>query len=114
MSTLLPLDDDHRVIPALRLKPGGAHALPAGAASVRNAQPFAPDTRIIGVYATGPVYVRTGNATVTATATAADHYFPEGVYYDLSMGDDRQGRHTHIAVLRAGTADCTLYLSEKE
>ena len=112
MTTLLPRDDDHRTIPALRLKPGGAHAIPAGAASARNAIPFAADTRIVGLYATGPVYVRTGTADVTATA--ADHYFPEGTYYDLSLGDDRRGRHTHIAVLRAGGSDCTLYVSEKE
>lgn len=112
MSTLMPRDDDYRVIPALRLKPGGAHAIPAGAASARNALPFAPDTRVVSVYATGPVFVRTGGADVTATPD--DHYFPEGVYYDLSIGDDLRGRHTHIAVLRAGNADCTLHVSEKE
>ena len=112
MSTLMPRDDDSRVIPALRLKPGGAHAIPAGAASARNALPFAPDTRVVSVYATGPVYVRTGGADVTASA--ADHYFPEGVYYDLSIGDALRERHTHIAVLRAGAADCTLHVSEKE
>lgn len=112
MSTLMPRDDDYRVIPALRLKPGGAHAIPAGAASARNAVPFAADTRVVSVCATGPVYVRTGGADVTATA--GDHYFPEGVYYDLSVGDALRGRHTHIAVLRAGAADCTLHVSEKE
>lgn len=111
MSTFLPRDDDYQPIPALRLKAGGAHAIDATTVSTRNATPFAPQTRVVGIYATGPVYLRTGDATVTATA--ADHYFPAGVYYDLSLGDDRQGRHTHIAVLRADT-DARLYVSEKE
>lgn len=112
MSTLMPRDDDHRIIPALRLKPDGAHAIPAGGASTRNALPFAADTRVVSVYATGPVYLRTGGADVTAGD--GDHYFPEGVYYDLAVGDSLRGRHTHIAVRRAGTADCTLFVSEKE
>lgn len=112
MTTLLPRDDDYNAIPALRLRGGGAHAITAGATSARNAIPFAAGTRIIGIYATGPVHVRTGDADVTATAD--DHFFPEGVYYDLSVGDERRGRHSHIAVLSAGGADCTLYVSEKE
>lgn len=111
MATLLPRDDDYNPIPALRLRPGGAHVLPVSAASARNAAPFAAATRVIGVCATVPVFLRTGDATVTAAAT--DHYLPAGILYDLSLGDDRQGRHTHIAVLRAAV-DGTLYVSEKE
>lgn len=111
MATLLPRDDEFNPIPALRLRPGGAHAIAVGAASARNAVPFAAETRVIGLYATVPVYLRTGDATVTAAAT--DHYFPAGVMYDLSLGDARQGHHTHIAVLRAAV-DGTLYVSERE
>jgi hypothetical protein len=110
MSTFLPRDDDYQPIPALRLKAGGAQALGAGAVSVRSAA-FDPATRVVGLYATGPVFVRTGDASVTAGP--GDHFFPEGFYYDLSLGDARQGRHSHLAVLSAD-ADCILHLSEKE
>jgi hypothetical protein len=107
----MPCDDDANPIPALRLKPGGSHTIAATAASARNATPFGGDTRVIGIVATGPVFIRTGGSDVTAAAT--DHYFPAGVYYDLSLGNKKQGRHAFIAVRRAET-DCTLYVSEKE
>lgn len=111
MPTLMPCDDDSNPIPALRLRPGGSHTIAATAASARNATPFSSDTRVIGIFATGPVIIRTGGADVTAEAN--DHYFPGGVYYDLSLGNRKQGRHTHLAVRRADT-DCVLFVSEKE
>ncbi len=111
MTTLLPRDDDNFPIPALSLRAGGAHAISATAASQRNATPFSADTRVIGLYATEPVYVRLGDASVTAATT--DHYFPAGVYYDISLGNAKTDRATHIAVLKAGTNDGTLYVSEK-
>ncbi|MBK3733613.1 hypothetical protein GAY29_10880 [Azospirillum brasilense] len=111
MSTLLPRDEDCVPIPALRLRPGGAQSITVGAGSATNAQPFNPATRVIGIYATGPVFLRSGAAGVTATT--ADHYFPAYTYYDLSLGDERTGRHTHIAAVRAA-GDCILYISEKE
>lgn len=111
MATLLPRDDELNPIPVLRLRSGGAHEIAVGPVSARNTVAFAAATRVIGLYATVPVYLQTGDATVTAAA--ADHYFPAGMLYDLSLGDERQGRHTHIAVLRAAV-DGTLYVSEKE
>jgi hypothetical protein len=111
MATLMPRDDDNAPIPALRLRPDGAHALTVGASSTRNATAFDPSTRVIGVYATVPVFLRTGDATVTAAAT--DHYFPAGVYYDISLGGDRADRDSHLAAVQADGAG-TLYLSEKQ
>jgi hypothetical protein len=111
MATLMPRDDDNAPIPALRLRPGGAHALAVGAVSTRNAIAFAPSTRVVGLYATVPVHIRTGDATVTAGT--GDHFFPAGVYYDLSLGGGRQGRDSHIAAIQADAAG-TLYVSEKE
>ena len=111
MATLLPRDDDNIPIPALSLRPNGAHAISATVASQRNATPFAPDTRVVGLYATEPVFVRLGDS--TATATASDHYFPAGVYYDVSLGNAKTAKATHIAVIKAGTTDGTLYVSEK-
>ena len=110
MSTILPRDNDNHPIPVLRLKPGGAHTVAATATPAR-VGPFDPSTRVIGLYATGPVFLRSGDATVTAVAS--DHFFPEGFYYDLSLGHPLAGVHGYLSVLRADT-DCVLYISEKE
>lgn len=64
------------------------------------------------MYATGPVYLRFGGSDVTAADT--DHYYPDGVYYDFALGGGKTGHFTHLAVLRAGDADCAVYVSEKE
>lgn len=112
MTTLLPKDADNNTIPALRLRSGGAHTIAAGATSTRNATAFDADTRVVSVYATGPVYLKFGGVSVTATNT--DHYFPAGVYYDIAVGSGSKGPlHTHLAVLRAD-GDCSVYVSEKE
>lgn len=111
MPTLLPLDFDSNPIPALGLRAGGAHAIAVTASSARNVSAFNADTRVVSLYATGPVFVKFGNSSVTAAAT--DHYFPGGVYYDFAVGGGKTDRFTHVAALRADT-DCTLYVSEKE
>lgn len=112
MPTILPLDDDHNPIPAIRLKSGsGAHAIAATDTSARNSTPFDDETRVVSLYATGPVYVRFGTSGVTASAL--DHYFPAGVYYDFSLGGNKVPHYTHLAVLRV-SSDCTVYVSEKE
>ena len=113
MPTLLPKDADNNAIPALRLKNGGAHTLTVTASSVRNATAFDGDTKVVSVYATGAVYLKFGDETVTATT--ADHYFPAGVYYDIAIGGGtgKGAQHTHVAALRAD-ANCSVYLSEKE
>ncbi|MFA7277098.1 MAG: hypothetical protein WC043_09895 [Pseudobdellovibrionaceae bacterium] len=111
MPTLLPTDDNNNPIPALRLKDGGAHTITASSSSTRNTSAFGSDTLILSLYASVPVYIRFGNASVTATSS--DHYFPSGIYYDVAIGGDGSVQQTHIAVLRAGTSDGTIYLSEK-
>src|SRR5688572_15218645 len=100
MTTLLPRDADNNPIPALRLKSGGAQTISATATTARNATAFHADTRVISVYATGPVYVALGDSDIEATNT--DHFIPEGLYYDIAIGGGSQGPHaTHLAVLRA-------------
>lgn len=111
MATLLPQDSDNNLIPALRLKDGGAHAISATGSSARNSTGFDADTRVISVYATVPVYLKFGGASVTATTS--DHYFPEGVYYDFAIGGDRAGHYTNLAVLAVDT-NGSVYISEKE
>lgn len=115
MSTLLPTDADNNLIPVMRLTPGKAHSIAATTGtSARNATAFDTSTRVVSVYATGPVYLRFGNASVTAATT--DHYFPEGVYYDMAIsggGMTKANHFTHLAV-RAATSGCTVYISEKQ
>lgn len=111
MPTLLPKDSDNLPIPALRLRDGGAQSISVTASSARNGTAFNADTRVISLYATGPVFVRFGGSSVTATTS--DHYLPSGVYYDFAIGGGRLQQYTYIAALRADT-NCTLYISEKE
>lgn len=112
MTTLMPTDSNDNAIPALRLKQGGAHHIGASSASARNTTAFADDTKIVSLYATVPVFVKFGGSTVTAANT--DHYFPAGLYYDIALGGEQAAHYTHMAVLRAGTTDGDVYLSEKE
>ena len=111
MTTLLPQDSNDNPIPALRLKSGGAHSVAAGSSSARNAVAFDDATQIISLYADVPVYVSFGGATVTATTS--DHFFPAGLYYDVSIGGDNAAHYTHVAVLQADSAG-TVFISEKE
>ena len=110
MSTQIPCDSDGVPIPALRLRSDGSHALAVTAASGRIG-PFDPETRVVTVFATGALFLRSGDT--GATAAASDHYLPEGIYLTLSLGGAKAARHTHLAAIRA-TADCTLYVSEME
>lgn len=113
MTTLLPKDADNHLIPALRLKPGGAHHLEAADISIRNQAAFDIDTKVVAVYATGPVYMRFGDEDVGADEN--DHFYPAGLYYDfaISGGGTKASHHSHLAVLAAG-APCFVYVSEKE
>jgi hypothetical protein len=111
MPTLLPKDSDNNIIPAVRLKDGGAHSLAVTAAAARTADAFSADTRIVSLYATSPVYLRFGDSSVTATAS--DHYFPSGVYYDFAIGGGAVPQYGYVAALRV-SADGVLYISEKE
>lgn len=112
MPTLLPRDSENNVIPAVRLKTTGAHAINATNISARNATAFGDDTQVISLYATVPVYVKFGGASVTAGSS--DHYFPAGVYYDFSIGGGKVSHYTHVAVCRVGSVDGVVYISEKE
>ena len=111
MPTILPTDSNDHVIPAVRLKNGGAHTIAASGTSARNSTAFNTETRVVSLYATGAVYIKCGDNTVTATTS--DHYFPEGIYYDIAIGGDKVNQYTHIAALAVDT-NCTLYISEKE
>lgn len=111
MTTLLPQDQNDNPIPALRLKSGGAHKVSAGASSTNNATAFNENTKIIGLYADAPVYIAFGNSSITATTD--DHFFPAGIYYDVSIGGDHSAHYSHIAVLQAAGSG-TVFISEKE
>ncbi len=110
MTTIFPLDANHVPLPALRLKDSGAHSINAEATSQRNAISFDAHTQIVSLYATGPVFIRFGDSNVTATSS--DHYFPEWVYYDFSIGRKGTEQLTYVSVIRA-SYDCEVFVSEK-
>ena len=110
MTTLMPVDSNSNPIPALRLRDGGAHTIPAASVAARNTQAFDEDTNVVSVYATVPVYLKFGDSEVEATTD--DHFYPAGIYYDMSIGDDRSGQFTHLSILRVAQ-DGEVYVSEK-
>ena len=112
MSTILPTDDYDRAIPALRFKQNGSHQVSVSGVSSRNVTAFSDDTVVVSLYASVPVFIAFGDDTVTADSS--DHYFPAGVYYDVSIGDSSGRTHyTHIAAVVAD-ADGAIYISEKQ
>jgi hypothetical protein len=108
--TLLPRDADDRAIPALRLRPGAAQTVSVTSTSARNATAFNAETRVIGIYATVPVYIKPGDSSVTATSS--DHYIPAETYMDIAVGGGVPDQYTHAAFIRA-SSDGTVYISEK-
>lgn len=106
-----PLDANLNPIPVLALKPSGAHTIAAASGVNRNAVAFPPTTKVVSVYATVPVFIQFGLSDVNASA--ASHYFPDGIYYDFALNAEAESVVTHLAVIRAGTTDGTVYVSEK-
>jgi hypothetical protein len=110
VSTLLPTDTNNNPIPVMRLRPGFAQSIAVTASSARNTTAFDSLTRVIGVYATVPMFVRLGNSSVTATVT--DHYLPADTYMDIAIAGSATQSYTNIAAIRA-VSDGILYVSEK-
>ena len=108
--TLLPTDTNNNPIPVMRPRPGFSQSVAVTATSARNATAFDPATRVVGLYATVPMFVRLGNSSVVATTT--DHYLPADTYMDISVAGATAQSYSHIAAVRA-SSDGTLYLSEK-
>lgn len=108
--TTLPRDTDNNAIQALRLSPQRAHTITASDESSRNTIAFDSETRVVSLYATAPVFLNFGDATVTATDS--DHYFPDGLYYDFAIGGGKTLHFTHVAVL-AVDGEAQVYISEK-
>lgn len=111
MSIILPQDQDGNPVPAIRLKADKAHTINSSGSSARNSTAFDGQTRVVSVYATEPVFIAFGDDSVTASSS--DHYFPANVYYDFSIGGDKVGQYSHLAVIAASAAG-VVYISEKE
>lgn len=109
--TTLPRDSDNTPIPALRLSPDGAHKIAATSSSARNTTAFNNTTRVVGLYATGDVYIKFGDN--AESASSSDHYFPGGLYYDFAIGGDKNLHTPYLAVI-AAAADCDIFISEKQ
>lgn len=107
--TRLPIDAGGNPIPAIMLNDDKAHHLTAGSTSSRNTKAFDKNTRIISVFVEGlgeGIYMKFGDETVAATA--ASHHFPASTYYNFALKDGV----THLAVLRKGSTDQTVHISE--
>ena len=111
MPTLLPKDQDNNPIQVLKMRDGGAHQIAVTSTSAKNVTAFDNGTQVISLYATGPVYIKFGGSDVVATT--GDHFFPGGIYYDVSLGNGKASHASHVAVL-AADQDCVLYVSEKD
>ena len=111
LMTLLPKDLNDNVIPALRLKENGAHNISVSSTSNTNATAFNNDTKIISIYSTTDIFITFG-VSDTITADSTDHFFPAGVYYDISIGGGEVAQYTHIAAIQSAFSG-TLYISEK-
>ncbi len=111
MTTLLPRDSDNNIIMALGFKDSATHQISITGISNRNTTAFDSDTRVIGVYATGDVFISFGDNTITASTS--DHYIPAETYMDIAIGGGKSQQYTHMAAVK-NTNDCTIYISEKE
>lgn len=111
MSTFLPTDSNDHIIPVLRLKPSGAHAISATTgSSAKNSTAFASDTKVVSIYAAEDMYIKFGDASVTATSS--DHFFPAGVYYDFAIGGEHVVHTPYMAALAVST-NGAIYISER-
>jgi hypothetical protein len=107
-ATRMPTDMGGNPIPALMLYDDKAHHLTAGETSSTNTVPFNDNTSVIALYVSGDdgIYIQFGDSTVTATSSS--HFFPAGIYYNFALHE----QITHVAVLRAGSTDQTVHISE--
>lgn len=112
MPTVLSKDVNNVPLPALRLKNNCAHTIDVSSTSATNSTAFNDETRVVSLYATGPVHICFG-ASSSVNATSSDHYFPEGVYYDIAIGGDGTVQYSYIAAI-AADYDCKLHISEKQ
>lgn len=109
-NTFMPRDNDGGIIPVLGYRTGGAHKLAVAGAS-GNAGPFFSGTKVVSLYADGPLYFSFGAAGVTASVT--DHFLPPGTMIDVAIGGQKRAQKNYLAAIRAA-GDCTLYISERE
>ncbi|MBX3504371.1 MAG: hypothetical protein KF895_02745 [Parvibaculum sp.] len=104
----MPLDNLSHPVPALRVRPGGAKQGVAAAAT-STIGPFTPGTQVIEIYAGEAMRYETGDENVEASATS--HFLDAGERLVRSLGD---GPDTHLAIIRVGTEDVPVEVSELE
>ena len=109
MPTVMPSDNNSFPIPCVRLRSGGAHHITAASSENTNTSPFLEGTIIIAIFATVDVYIKFG-ATDAVAATSSDHFFPANVYYNFAINPTDK----YISVLRVGSSDGMVHISENE
>lgn len=107
----MPKDKDGGLIPVLGYKASGAQQVAISSASARNAVAFDSETRVITVRSTVDCFFEQGDGTVAATASK--HDLPANQPRDIAIGGGQTAHRPYIAVIRAGTTDGILYVSER-
>ncbi len=117
--TEMIFDNNGTPIPALTMREGGAHSVAFSATAANNSTAFKTDTVIVSIFATTACFIKLSDTSGDA-ATTSDHYFPAGIYYDISLGGrpsegygQKKPNKKYISAIQEG-ASGTLYISEKE
>lgn len=122
MSFRMPVDDNGNPVPCITLKEGGAHKIlnVSSSQAANNATPFGDDTVVISLYADNPIYIKFLLNPNDPPATAKDHYYPSGVYYNFHLGGrvgeayaagTNQPNYKYISIL-AVSSTANVYVSE--
>lgn len=103
-----PVDENGNRIPALQAVLGGSLQLTAGVASSTTAFKF-PNAQVYEIYAPYDIRYQTGGSDVVASATS--HFLAAGERLIRSKGNP-VSLATHISVIRVGSSDVGVEVSE--
>jgi len=112
MSNRIVLQQDANGVPiqTLRPRPAGGHKIDFTLSSVRNGTAFSPSSGFVELWATQDCFIRFGDTSVAAAAGGGDKFLPANQWsppYPLKGA-------THVAAIRAGATNGSLYVSEMD
>jgi hypothetical protein len=107
----LPRDRKENPIQVMGLSDAGHHIAIDTENAAKNVTPFDPETRVISVYSTVPIYARQGDAAAAASATNA--FLPAGVWLDFSIGDGEMSEHKPFFSALSVEGEGILHIAER-
>lgn len=111
--TIMPRDKNSNPIPVLSFKEtDGAHQVNITSSSNRNTTAFNSECYVITIVATVNCFIEQGMDN-TVTSSTSRHYIPSGIPFDIEIGGGKVDHRPYLAVIRAGSTDGTLYISER-